>query len=109
MKQPLIMSTLTAALLISAGPVFAADQDQIYGSQLMTQEERMEYRTKQLNAKSAAEREQIRQEHHAMMQERAKAQGKKLPDEPPAGGAMHKGGGMGSGDGMGPGGGMGGR
>ena len=105
MKQPLIISTLTAALLISAGPVLSADQDQIYGSQLMTKEERMEYRKKQLNAKSAEEREQIRQEHHALMQERAKAQGKKLPDEPPAGGAMHKGGGMGSGDG----GGMGGR
>jgi hypothetical protein len=109
MKQPLIISTLAAALLLSGGPVLAADQEQIYGSQLMTQQERMEYRTKQLNAKSAAEREQIRQEHHAMMQERAKAQGKTLPDEPPAGGGMHKGGGMGPGGGMGTGGGMGGR
>ena len=36
MKKPLIISTLTAALLLSGAPVFAADKDQIYGSQLMT-------------------------------------------------------------------------
>ncbi len=103
MKKSLIMSTLTAALLVSGGPVVAADQDQIYGSQLMTQQERLEYRKKQLNAKTAAEREQIRQEHHASMQERAKSQGKTLPEKAPAGGAMHKEGGMGPGDGTGAG------
>jgi len=110
MNKPLVISTLTATLLLSGTPLLAADKDQIYGSQLMTKEERMEYRKKQLNAKSAEEREQLRQEHHVLMQERAKAQGKSLPDEPPAGGGMmHKGGGMGPGEGTGPGGGMGGR
>ncbi len=101
MKQPLIISTLSAALLLSAAPAIAGEQEKIYGSQLMTQQEKLEYRKKQLNAKTAEERDQIRQEHHALMQERAKAQGKTLPDEPPAGGAMHKGGGMGPGGGMG--------
>ena len=105
MRNPLIISTLTASLLLGGAPLLAADKDEIYGSQLMTKEERMEYRKKQLNAKTAEERQQLRQEHHAMMKERARAQGKTLPDEPPAaGGMMHKGGGMGPGDGSGMGG-----
>jgi len=107
MKQTLIMSTLTVALLaVPTGPLFAADQDQIYGSQLMTQQERFEYRKKYSNAKTSMERERIRNEHHVMMKERAKVRNMKLPDEPPASGAgmgpghgMEKGGGMGSGGG----------
>jgi hypothetical protein len=105
MKRPLIVSALTAALSLSAGLAFAADQQQqIYGSQLMTQQERNEYQAKMRAAKTAEEREQIRKEHHEQMKERAQAHGITLPDEPPArGGGMGPGGGMGSG--MGPGGG----
>ena len=69
-------------------------QEQVYGSQLMTRKERAEHRTKLRNAKTAEEREQIRNEHHERMQERAKARGVTLPAAPPAGGG-----------GMGPGGG----
>jgi len=65
-------------------------QDQIYGSQLMTQEERNAYRNQMRNAKTAQEREQIRKEHHEQMKVRAKEKGVTLPDEPPA-----RGGGMG--------------
>lgn len=102
MKRTLMVSTIAAALSLSAGLTFAADQQQqIYGSQLMTQQERNEYRTKMRAAKTAEEREQIRKEHHERMKERAKAQGLTLPDEPPA-----RGGGVGSGGGgIGPGGG----
>ena len=78
-------------------------QDQVYGSQLMTQEERSAYRTQMRNAKTQEEREQIRKEHHEQMKTRAKEKGVTLPDEPPARGM---GGGMGpGGGGMGPGGG----
>lgn len=85
------------------------DQDhisnnQIYGSQLMTRKERNEYRRRLRAAKTLKERERIRHEHHKRMQERAKARGLKLPDEPPAhgmGGGMGPGGGMGSGRGGG--------
>ena len=55
----------------------------IYGSQLMTPAERNEYRTRMLAAASDAEREKIRDEHHAEMQKRAKARGIKLPDVSP--------------------------
>jgi len=57
------------------------DQDRIYGSQLVTQEERTEYR-RMRSAKTAQEREQIRAEHHEQMKERASAHGMTLPDEP---------------------------
>jgi len=81
------------------------DQEQVYGSQLMTWQEREEYHNRMRAAKSAEEQERIRNEHHERMQERAKAQGLSLPDMPPPRGA-----GMGPGGrGMGPGsGGMGG-
>ena len=111
MKHKLMVSVLGAALSLSAGLALAADtepakekaqtqkQEKIYGSQLMTQQERTEYRARMRTAKTAEEREQIRKEHHEQMKERAKSRGVTLPDDPPA-----RGGGMGPG-GMGPGGG----
>lgn len=70
----------------------------MYGSQLMTPAERNEYHTRMLAAKSDAEREKIRAQHHAEMQKRAKARGITLPDAPPMRG-MHRGQGMGMGPG----------
>jgi hypothetical protein len=73
------------------------DQD-IYGSQLMTAQERDQYRQRMLAAKTEQEREQIRLEHHQKMTARAKERGITLPAQPPAGGAA---GGMGPGSGPG--------
>ena len=123
MKRPISVSVLAGALAVLAGPLFAADQvrdqkqdqtktqaqdqERIYGSQLMTQKERSAYRARMRAAKTVEEREQIRNEHHALMQQRAKERGVTLPDMPPAGGGMMgPGGGMRQGGGMGPGGGM---
>ena len=102
MNRTLTVSAFAAALSLSAGIAFAADErEQIYGSQLMTQQERNEYRAKMRAAKTAEEREQIRKEHHERMKVRARVHGVTLPDEAPA-----RGGGMGHGAGtMGPGGG----
>ena len=117
MKRSLMASTLVAVLSLSAGLALAADpepakeqaqpqkQEQIYGSQLMTPQERSEHRAKMRAAKTAEEQEQIRKEHHKLMQERAKERGVTLPDAPPAGGGGMMGPG---GHRMGPGGGMGG-
>lgn len=111
MKRVLMVSAVVAVLSGSAGLALAADpepaqlkaqtqkQEQVYGSQLMTQQERNEYHARIRAAKNARERERIRLEHHKAMQERARERGLTLPDMPPAGG------GMGSGDRMGPGGG----
>lgn len=100
-KRPVIVSALIVPLMLSAAFVLAAEQqEQIYGAQLMTQQERIEFRAKLRAAKTVAERERIRKEHHERMKERAKARGVTLPDDPPV-----RGSGMGSGGGgMGPGG-----
>src|SRR5574343_705722 len=90
------LSAIALALTASTGS-FAADAP-IYGSQLMSNQERVEHRNKMRSAKTAEEREQVRLQHHEQMQLRAKEQGVTLPDTPPA-----RGGGMGRG--MGPGGG----
>jgi len=131
-KKTLTMTALTGSLLLAAGLSLAADQDQtrtqdkdqtktqtqdrtktqdqIYGSQMMTEQERNQYRSKMQSAKTEQQRDQIRSEHHEQMKIRAKERGVTLPDEPPARGqAMQKGGGMGPGGGMGSGGGGGGK
>ena len=108
MKRPLMVSALATALTLLAGFAFAADpalaqdkvqvQEQVYGSQLMTPEERLDYRTRMRAAKTADERAQIREEHHERMKLRATERGVTLPDEPPVTGR-----GMGSGTGIGAG------
>lgn len=121
MKRTLVF---LAVFSLAQGVSFAAEQNQsqqqdqvrqqVYGSQMMTPEERAEYRTKMRSMKTREEREAFRREHHQKMQERAKERGMQLPDSPPSGqggmgrGGMGAGGGMGGG-GMGPGGGMRGR
>ena len=123
-KKTLTMSVLTGALVFTSGFALAddqdrtrlqdkdqtkskdRDQDRIYGSQLMTKQERNEFRNRMRSAKTAQEREQIRAEHHERMMVRAKERGVTLPDDPPArGGGMGPGGAMAPGGGMGPGGG----
>lgn len=99
MIKKLVMYTILAcAIGLSANQVMAADEP-IYGSQLMTEQERVEHRNQMRNMKTEAEREAYRMEHHKRMQERAQAQGITLPDEP-----MQRGKGMGPQDGMGKGG-----
>ncbi|MCK9238449.1 MAG: EF-hand domain-containing protein [Thiopseudomonas sp.] len=111
--KTLAMSALVSTLAFFAGYALAAEQEpateqaqtqqqeQIYGSQLMTPQERAEQRTKMRAAKTAEEQEQIRREHHERMVIRAKERGVTLPDEP-----LTRGGGMGAGGrGMGMGGG----
>lgn len=123
-RKFIVLTTGAALLALAALPVAAAEQaekqvqtgtktqatkqaeERIYGSQLMTKQERAEHRAQLRAAKTAEERERIRNEHHEKMKLRAKERGVSIPDEPPAAG-MGKGMGPGGG-GMGPGGGMGG-
>ncbi|MDE3010561.1 MAG: hypothetical protein KGI67_06695 [Pseudomonadota bacterium] len=107
----LLFAALLAATATLAGaadsansaPVATGGAQQVYGSQLMTAQERQEFRTRMRAAKTVEERARIREEHHAAMQERAKERGVTLPDSVPG-----SGGGMGGGAGMGPNRGMGG-
>ena len=65
----------------------ARDQKQtqvrIFGSQLMTEEERKEHRKQMRRAKSDQERAEIRAQHHERMKARAEERGVSLPDAPP--------------------------
>lgn len=54
----------------------------VFGWQLMTPEELAEHRGRMRAAKTLEERERIRAENHARMQERAKERGVKLPERP---------------------------
>lgn len=51
---------------------------EIYGNELMTEQERNQYRQQIQNAGSAAEREELRAQHQVKMRARAKAKGIKL-------------------------------
>lgn len=90
-KHVLILSTLLMALSIG---MVSADE-QIYGSQLMTEQERQEHRAKMQSMKTEQERERYRIEHHKKMQERAKERGMTLPDQPPYQGTGKQGKGQG--------------
>lgn len=97
----IVLSAIALGLMTTGA--IAADEP-IYGSQLMTNQERMEHRTKMKAAKTTEEREQARLEHHEQMQFRAKERGMALPATPPAQGVgMRQGMGPGSGMGGGPG------
>ena len=114
-RKPLIAIALACSLLLPSSFAMAVDQateqkemqaqgqEHVYGSQMMTAQERNEYRARMNAAKTNQEREQIRMEHHERMQERAKEQGVSMPDSPPP-----RGSGKGSGMGGSMGGGMGG-
>lgn len=99
-KPKWVLQALTIALfmMLDAGVAVAADQAQaergaqaatqskelVYGSQLMTRQERAEHRAKMRSLKTKEERESFRIEHHKKMQERAQKMGKTIPDMPPA-------------------------
>ncbi len=118
MKLDILSTVLAAALLAGVTSVAVAqeqvppakqqaqDQEYIYGSQLMTEQERAEHRAKMRAAKTDQEREKIRLDHHKKMQARAKERGVTLPDEPlPRGGGKGKGPAPGAGSTDAPGGG----
>jgi len=94
-----LLSAVSMITLMQITPLGFADEP-IYGYQLMTEQERAEHRAKMRSFQTEQEREAYRMEHHKMMQERARAQGVTLPDEPMPRG---QGRGMGPGPGAGPG------
>lgn len=95
------VALLAGVLACGAQTVLAQtpNQEPIYGSQLMTPEERADYHAQMHAARTAEEQGRIRDEHHAAMQARAKERGVTLPDQP-----RRRGMGMGPDRGMGPGG-----
>ncbi|HKJ83750.1 MAG TPA: hypothetical protein VJ961_07030 [Mariprofundaceae bacterium] len=83
-----------------AGAVTAQAEEKAYGWQLMSPQEKMEYRER-MRSVNAQQRADFRKQHHEQMQERARQRGVTLPDEPGSGRGMHRGQGMDQGKGMG--------
>lgn len=101
MKRKLIYSAVLAALLPAmAGMSHAADTDSsmgqggmqgheqmrdsdIYGSDLMTSQERSEYRNRLRSARNQQEKDRIEKDHEERMQQRAKERGVAVPEKPP--------------------------
>lgn len=115
---PIVAALLVSIPLLAAGqsvgknaaesgdaPQTREGSEQIYGSQMMTAEERAAYHSKMRAAKTDDERERLRDEHHRQMVTRAKERGITLPETPPmrprAG--SESGAGVGPGPGRGPG------
>lgn len=95
LKRVLIISMVANSILLSnTGAIEQmwaseetsqeAGEQQIYGSHLMTEQERTDHRAKMRAAATDEERERIRREHHELMEQRARERGLTLPDEPPA-------------------------
>ncbi len=90
LKKILVIVALTGAWVLMVGYTLATDQDRaqdreqirIYGSQLMTGQERSEYRSRMHAAKTPEEREHILVEHHERMRLRARTKGIMLPEVP---------------------------
>ena len=112
MFKRLIVVSICCAIAFTASTSMATDQErgqqtkqkqeQVFGWELMTPEERIEHRNKMRSFQSEKEREKYRLEHHKEMKERAREKGVTLPDMP----TTSQGRGMGpGGKGMGPGGG----
>ncbi len=94
MKRTLIASALAAAFAFAAAGAFAqattpaaptapqatAQADRVYGYQLMTAEERTAYQQKMRAATTWEERQKIRDEHRALMDQRAKEKGVTLAE-----------------------------
>ena len=96
----LIKTILLASTFSMLFTTTSSAEDQAYGWQLMSEQERIEHRNKMRSFKTEQERERYRLEHHKKMQKRADQQGLSLPDQPRVQGqGMGTGGGQGQGRG----------
>lgn len=83
MKYRLILPSLVAALFLSTGLSVSAQPQSGYIEPLMSQEEMFQFHERMRYARTPQEREQIRLEHHQLMQQRANARGFSIPDLSP--------------------------
>jgi hypothetical protein len=101
-KSSMTLTSVLFLIVIFGGLMTSsfAEEDIIYGRQLMTPEEIAQHRAKMRSFQTEQERATYRLEHHRKMQQRAEIQGFTLPETP-----MERGSGMGVGrqrsDGMG--------
>ena len=101
MKTTRLFTTLFATIVLLLPLHSSFSEEEVYGWNMMTEQERIEHRKTMRTFKTNEERERYRIEHHKRMQERAKERGLSMPDMPRN--RMHDGNGMGAGPGGGKG------
>lgn len=82
MKTITSLTSLIAVLFLLSPLQSSYAEEEVYGWNLMTQQERIEHRETMRNLKTQEEQERYRMEHHNKMQERAKERGVTLPETP---------------------------
>ena len=84
-QRNLLLSIATAGLLLTSTGALAVEPaaEPIFGSQLMTEQERVEHRNAMRSARSDEERAAVRAQHHEQMVQRAQERGVTLPATPP--------------------------
>ena len=75
-----LLFILTLSMNLPSTSVFA--EEQVYGWQMMSEQQRQGHRTKMQNMNTEEERNRYRLENRKMMEQRAKRQGKYLSDMP---------------------------
>ena len=87
--RTVVAAAMAAAMMTITVSLFAADQpspstvrksEPIYGYRMMSNDERNDYRKRMREARSAQERQAIRDEHRKLMESRAKERGVTLPE-----------------------------
>ena len=110
-SRTIVAAAIAAAMMATTVSLFAAEaasgsttpkSEPIYGYRMMNDQERNEFRDKMRNAKSADERQALRDEHRKQMEARAKERGVTLPVQRGSR-SEGKGPGYGPGGGKGPG------
>ncbi len=90
MKRKRIVALAALVGTVCSSPVLAGEQEQlqlrerqqVYGWQMMSEQERQTYRQEMQQLQTEREREAYRLEHHEMMRERARQMGVTLPETP---------------------------
>lgn len=78
----LILAVFAVSGFVSTAVAEDADDEFVYGRQLMSKEELTEHRAKLRSLKTEQERETYRKEHHERMEIRAREMGVTLPEAP---------------------------
>jgi len=80
-RRAVLALSLSVAALAATPPVPALAEEDLPGSELLTSQERAEYRQRMRGMLSAGEQDQIRRRYEALIKQRAKEQGATVPGQ----------------------------
>jgi hypothetical protein len=84
-RRSILALSLAFLASAAAAPAIVLAQDDLPGSELLTSQERVEYRQRMRGMLSAGQQEQIRRQYEELIRQRAKQKGITLPAQPQSG------------------------